>query len=88
MIALVWIRLFSLPCEYSNLEILQDIGNSIGEFVKVTEQTKQQRYTTFAHIYVYMDLSKDLLEEISMNWDDEEWIQTIEYEQLLFRCRQ
>ena len=58
MVALVWIQLFSLPCEYWDLQILQDIGNMIGEFVKVAEQTKQQRYTYFSHIYVYMNLSK------------------------------
>ena len=34
-----------------------------------------------------MDLSKDLPEAISLNWDDEEWIQQIDYEQLPFRCR-
>ena len=51
-VALVWIKLFSLPCEYWDLEISHDIGNTLGEFVKVTEQTKQQRYTSFARICV------------------------------------
>ena len=62
------------------MEILCDIGNSIEEFVKVTEQTRLQRYTTFARICVYMDLSKDLPEAVSLKWDDEEWIQQIDYE--------
>ena len=69
------------------MEILCDIGNSIGEFVKVDEQTRLQRYTTFARICVCMDLSKDLPKEVSLNWDDEEWIQQIDYEQLPFWCR-
>ena len=69
------------------MEVLRDIGNSIGEFVKFVEQTRLQRYTTFARICVYMDLSKDLPEAINMNWDDEEWIQQIDYEQLPFQCR-
>ena len=35
-----------------------------------------------------MDLSKDLLEAVSLNWEDEGWIQQIvDYEQLPFRCR-
>ena len=42
---------------------------------------------TYARICVYMDLSKDLLEAVSLNWDDEEWIQQIDYEKLPFRCR-
>ena len=60
------------------MEILRDIGNSLGEFVKIAEKICLQRYTTFARICVYMDLSKDLLEAISLNWDDEQWIQQID----------
>ena len=35
-----------------------------------------------------MDLSKELPEAISLNWDEEEWIQPIDYEQLPFQCKQ
>ena len=34
-----------------------------------------------------MDLSKELPEAINLNWEDEEWIQPIDYEQLPFWCR-
>ena len=57
------------------MEILRDIGNSIGEFVKVAEKTRILRYTAYARICVYMDLSKDLVEAVNLNWEDEEWIQ-------------
>ena len=87
MVSPVWIRLFSLPSEYWDLDTLKDIGNTLGEFIKVLEQTKVQRYTSFARICVYMDLSKELSKVISLNWEDEEWIQPIDYEQLPFRCR-
>ena len=63
----MWLRLVGLPREYWDMEILRDIGNSIGEFVKVAEQTKIQRYTYFARICVYMDLSKDFPEAVSLN---------------------
>ena len=66
------------------MEILKDIGNSVGEFMKVAEKTKNQRYTTYARINIYMDLSKDLPKAVSLNWEDEEWIQQIDYEQLPF----
>jgi len=36
-IAPVWIRLYSLPAEYWKEEILIDIGNTLGAFVKVSE---------------------------------------------------
>lgn len=73
-VAPVWIKLFSLPSEYWDSETLQDIGNTLGEFVKVANQTEIQRYTSYARICVYMDLLKELPEVISLNWDDEEWI--------------
>ena len=34
-----------------------------------------------------MDLSREFPEEISLNWEDEEWIQPIDYEQLPFRSQ-
>ena len=76
----VWIRLVSLLGEYRDMEILRDISNSIGEFVKVVEKMRIQRYTMYARICVYIDLSKDILEAVTLNWEDEEWIQHIDYE--------
>ena len=87
-VALVWIRLFSLPGEYWDLETLRDIGNTLGEFIKVAEQTKAHRYTSFARICVYLDLSKEMPEAINLSWEDEEWIQPIDYEKIPFRCTQ
>ena len=52
--------------------------------MKVDEQTKSQLYTAFSYIYVYLDLSKELPEAISLNWEDEEWTQIIDYEQFPF----
>ena len=70
------------------MEILRDTGNSIGEFMKVAKKTRIQRYTAYSCICVYMDLSKDLPEAVSLNWEDEEWIeQILDYEQLPFQCR-
>ena len=34
-----------------------------------------------------MDFSKELPEAITLNWEDEEWTQPIDYEKLPFRCR-
>ena len=36
MIAPVWIRMYSLPTEYWKEEILMDIGNTLGNFIKVS----------------------------------------------------
>ena len=65
-IAPVWIRLYSLPQEYWDSEILEELGNCLGSFIKISEQTKSQRYTSYARIYIYMNLSRALPEAIRM----------------------
>ena len=34
-----------------------------------------------------MNLSQELLEEINLMWEDEGWVQVVDYEKLPFRCR-
>ena len=65
---------------------MEDLGNCLGKFIKISEQTKIQRYTAYAQICVYIDLSKELPEAIKMIWNDEDWTQTLDYEQIPFRC--
>jgi hypothetical protein len=84
--ALVWIRLYSFPQEFWLGEVLEGIGNTLGIFVKSVEATKQSRYTSYACICVYMDVSKPLPRSIKLEYQDEEWEQTIDYEHIPFRC--
>ena len=86
-ITLIWLRLYSLPIEFWKEEILQDIGNTLGDFVKISEQTKQAKYISYARLCVYLDISQDLPKAIELTHDDEDWVQAIDYEQLPFRCR-
>jgi hypothetical protein len=44
----VWIRLYSLPQEFWLEEILMGIGNTVGQYVKTSEATKQRKYTSYA----------------------------------------
>ena len=75
--------------EYWCEEILMEIGNILGNFVKVSEQTRQRRYyTSYARICIYLDISKDLPGGIDLTSEDEDWFQAIYYEQITFRCRQ
>jgi len=66
---------------------LKDIGNGLGEFIKVAEETKLRRYTSYAHICFYMHLNKALLNLVSLFHHDFEWIQTLEYGHVPFRRR-
>ena len=83
----VWIRLYSLPTEFWEPEILEAIGNSLGTFVKAADQTIKARYTSFARICVYLNVSNDLPEAVNLTWLDEVWRQTLDYENLPFRCK-
>lgn len=64
-----------------------DIGNNLGVFIKATEETKTRRYTSYAWICVQMHLTKALVDSVSLFHDDFEWIQTLDYEHIPFRCR-
>jgi hypothetical protein len=68
-------------------EVLAGIGNTIGVYVKSSEATKQRRYTSYARICVYLNIAKPLPGSITLEYHDEEWSQTIDYEHIPFRCR-
>ena len=63
------------------------IGNTIGVYVKSSEATKLRKYTSYAHICVYLNISKPLPGSISLEYHDEDWSQTIDYEHISFHCR-
>jgi hypothetical protein len=83
----VWIRLYSLPQEFWLEEILMGIGNTLGQYVKASEATKHRKYTSYARICVYMNISKALPGSITLEYQDEDWQQTLDYEHIPFRCR-
>lgn len=83
----MWIRLYLLPLEYWEEESLKAIGNVLGDFVKVAEETKTHRYTSYMRICIYMDLKQAFPDTVSPSHEDVEWIQLIDYEHVPFRCR-
>jgi hypothetical protein len=83
----VWLRLYSLPLDYWLPSTFESIGNKLGKYVKKSEATLKGRYTSYARICIEMDVSGALPEAISLEFRDEEWIQRIDYDQILFRCR-
>jgi hypothetical protein len=62
-------------------------GNKLGKYVKTSQATLKGRYTSDARICIEMDVSEALPEAISLEFRDEEWIQSIDYEKIPFRCR-
>jgi hypothetical protein len=83
----VWLRLYSLPQEFWLEEILMGIGNTLGQYVKASEATRIRKYTSYARICIYMDISKPLPGSITLEYQDDDWNQTLNYEHIPFRCR-
>eukprot|EP00253_Pinus_taeda_P024996 PITA_24996 len=83
----VWIRLYSLPVEYWYEDALREIGKGLGEFIKIAEETKLCKYTSYTRICVFMHLEKALPESISLFHDDYERTQPLDYEHVPFHCR-
>jgi hypothetical protein len=83
----IWLRLYSLSLDYWLPSTFEEIGNKLGKYVKTSEATQKGRYTLCARICIEMDVSRALPEAISLEFRDEEWTQSIDYEHISFRCR-
>ena len=83
----VRIRLYSLPQEFLNEEVFSSIGNTLGSYIKTMKITRKKRYTAFARICVYLDVSGAIPKSIALSYEDSEWLQTLDYEFIPFRCR-
>jgi len=52
---------FKYACTLSlDPETLVEIGNKLGKYVHLSEQTKQGTHTSYARIYLYMSISDTL----------------------------
>jgi hypothetical protein len=54
---------------------------------QILEETNQRRYTTYACICIYLNISKPLPRAIILDYQDDEWSQTLDYENIPFHCR-
>jgi hypothetical protein len=66
---------------------LEGIGNTIEVYVKSYEATKQRIYTSYAHMCVYLNISNPLSSSTALEYHDEKWSQTIDYEHIPIHCR-
>jgi hypothetical protein len=69
------------------MKILEGIGNTLGSFVGTAKATLQGRYTSYARICVYLNVSKALLESICLRYRVVDWLQTLDYEHIPFQCK-
>lgn len=85
IVAPIWVRLFSLPMEFCDPDMLEGIGNIVGTFVKVAESTKRGKYTSYARICVYMNIAEPLPEYMELEYHDEIWQKPMDYVHIPFR---
>ena len=78
--------MYSLPQEYWDEDTLKEIGNTLGTYVRLVDQTKMNKFTSYARICVYMHISKALLDAICLSHEDLDWIQLIDYDHVPFHC--
>ena len=60
------------------------MGNSLGNFINIADETRIKKDMAYARICVYMHIAKMLHNSISILHDEFEWIQTIYYEHVTF----
>ena len=78
--------MYSLSREFWEPKILEGIGNTLGSFFKILEVENTARYISYARIYVYMNVANALLQSIKVSYQDEEWTQPLDYENIPFCC--
>lgn len=76
--------MYSRAREFWDGQILDGIDNSLKHFFKSSKETKQARYISYACIYVYMNISKPLLDSIDIYDQDEFQKKTLEFEYISF----
>lgn len=84
---LTWVRLPNLPLHLWTDSLLQEVGDALGDFLMVDEDSYDIFHSTFARILADLDISNGLPAENLLNSSKGSWVQSLDYEGVLFRCR-
>ena len=60
----VWIRLYELPFELYEAEVLREIGESIGKVLKIDTHTAMEAKGKYARLCIQIDINKPLINTI------------------------
>lgn len=63
----LWVRLPNFPLHLRFNSYLEAIGNSLGNFLMIDDDSSNLMHSTYAQILVEMEVTKTLLEEILIN---------------------
>ena len=64
----VWIRLYELPIELYETEILREIGESIGKVLRIDTHTAMEARGKYARMCIQIDINKPLIDTILIGW--------------------
>ena len=81
----VWIRLYQLPIELYEVEVLREIGESIGKVLRVDTHTASEARGKYARLCTQIDINKPLINTILIG----RFEQSVQYEgiqRLCFSC--
>lgn len=79
-----WVRLPGLPYHYYHKSVLREVGDSIGQVLKIDYNTEGVNKARFARLAVKLDLTKPLISRLKLDGV----IQYVEYEGLPTICYQ
>ena len=81
----VWVKLPHLPLHCWNDEDFRAIGNTLGKYIDKSKP-KAPMFSC-ARICVKVDIEKGLPESINLSIDGWSHLQTVDYEQIPFKCK-
>jgi len=79
--------MYSLPMEFLEPEALEGIKNTLGSFINISKVIKTMRFISDARVCVYMHVAGALLDSIIVSYQNEEWTQSLDFEDIPFRCK-
>lgn len=83
----IWVRLHNLPAHLWHYAVFEGIGNSLGRFLNADYSRVEQGIYTYARIYVEIDISRGLPDQINLKIGDFHWTQSLDFENTAFPCR-
>ncbi|XP_059068259.1 uncharacterized protein LOC131858826 [Cryptomeria japonica] len=83
----IWVRLPNPPLHFWVDQLLEEVGEALGDFLMVDVESSDILHSTYARILLDIDASKGLPTEIKILTPKGFWIQSLDYEGIPFRCR-
>jgi len=82
----VWVKIHDLPLHFWHHKLLEGIGNSLGKFFKINVEKVSRGVFNFSRIYIEVDLSQGLPDNIILAHKNIQWTQPLDHESMTLCC--